>query len=706
MASRPEHQAPPELFYSESEARKYTQNLKRHAGYHRGCPRPGVSQLSSEGSSSILAWVPCYTHGNISTYVISYVHNYSHPRNLDGGTTAWLYGASVMGQGASMFAGGLLELKIGPRYTALLGSVVMSAGVMLSAVAIKVSFWLLLFTYGIMFGVGSGIAYIAPIVCALRWLPKWKGVANGVVVSGVGLGGLLFDLARRGVYMTMQLIGCVLLTNPTRPKRRPRSDNARGHHGSTSSAGASSVATDTSSYINPESSVLSVEVGVAFAPNPGVAVASPRAAEEEGVELEMLPERAEDEETSGWTTNIISSVTPLKMLKTLNFYHLWMVFVLNLIGLTCIITMYKMFGQTVINDDLFFATTGSVASIFNFAGRLFWGFAADFFTFKLAIVCLCAVTTVLALTFYTITLGVKAIFFIWVCAVFFCVGGIFVLFATGVARSYGPKYFGVNYGLFFSAHSRMMQIQMQMAERALELLALPEGQTSYILDVGCGSGLSGEALSEAGHVWVGMDISAHMLSVAKEREVSGDLFLWDMGDGLGFRPGTFDGVISISALQWLCNADKKTHQPAKRLYHFFTSLYACMARGARAVFQFYPENPAQMELITHQAMRSGFFGGVVVDYPNSTKAKKMFLCLFTGGAPTQLPQGLGADEPAMEGSALFTEAKREQRKKGKNRVPLKSREWILAKKERRRMQGKDDVRPDSKYTGRKRRHAF
>ena len=29
-----------------------------------------------------------------------------------------------------------------------------------------------------------------------------------------------------------------------------------------------------------------------------------------------------------------------------------------------------------------------------------------------------------------------------------------------------------------------------------------------------------------------------------------------------------------------------------------------------------------MELITHQAMRAGFTGGVVVDYPNSTKAKK------------------------------------------------------------------------------------
>ena len=105
-------------------------------------------------------------------------------------------------------------------------------------------------------------------------------------------------------------------------------------------------------------------------------------------------------------------------------------------------------------------------------------------------------------------------------------------------------------------------------------------------------------------------------AVARDREVEGDLFHWDMGEGLGFRPGTFDGVISISALQWLCNADRKSHHPPQRLYRFFSSLYACMvseliahidstlskcvsscppqARGTRAVFQFYPENPAQV----------------------------------------------------------------------------------------------------------------
>ena len=75
-----------------------------------------------------------------------------------------------------------------------------------------------------------------------------------------------------------------------------------------------------------------------------------------------------------------------------------------------------------------------------------------------------------------------------------------------------------------------------------------------------------------------MDHGTHppITAVARDREVEGDLLHWDMGEGLGFRPGTFDGVISISALQWLCNADRKSHHPPQRLYRFFSSLYACM----------------------------------------------------------------------------------------------------------------------------------
>lgn len=46
-----------------------------------------------------------------------------------------------------------------------------------------------------------------------------------------------------------------------------------------------------------------------------------------------------------------------------------------------------------------------------------------------------------------------------------------------------------------------------------------------------------------------------------------------------------------------------------------------------------------------QAMKAGFYGGVVVDYPNSTKAKKFFLVLMTGGN-VPLPKALGTEENA------------------------------------------------------------
>ncbi|KAG8536487.1 hypothetical protein GDO81_026256, partial [Engystomops pustulosus] len=134
------------------------------------------------------------------------------------------------------------------------------------------------------------------------------------------------------------------------------------------------------------------------------------------------------------------------------------------------------------------------------------------------------------------------------------------------------------------------------------------------------SGLSGDYISEEGHHWVGIDISTAMLDVALEREVEGDLILGDMGQGIPFRPGTFDGCISISALQWLCNADKKIHNPPRRIFHFFSTLYSSLARGARAVLQLYPENAEQVGTLCHHTigLRYGlplWTGGLVSQPP-------------------------------------------------------------------------------------------
>lgn len=85
-----------------------------------------------------------------------------------------------------------------------------------------------------------------------------------------------------------------------------------------------------------------------------------------------------------------------------------------------------------------------------------------------------------------------------------------------------------------------------------------------------------------------------MLDIAVEREVEGDLLEHDMGHGLPLRSGTFDGAISISAVQWLCNQDKACNEPRKRMRRFFETLYAALRRGARAVLQIYPENAQQV----------------------------------------------------------------------------------------------------------------
>lgn len=65
----------------------------------------------------------------------------------------------------------------------------------------------------------------------------------------------------------------------------------------------------------------------------------------------------------------------------------------------------------------------------------------------------------------------------------------------------------------YSRNSRIIGIQTEMSERAVELLALSD-QPHFLLDIGCGSGLSGEVITDGGHLWIGMDISKAMLDVA------------------------------------------------------------------------------------------------------------------------------------------------------------------------------------------------
>lgn len=260
----------------------------------------------------------------------------------------------------------------------------------------------------------------------------------------------------------------------------------------------------------------------------------------------------------------------------------------------------------------------------------------------------------------------------------------------------------------YTTSSRIQNIQATMTRRALELLELKS--PSLILDVGCGSGLSGEMLTaelpEDGgpHTWIGMDVSPSMLDVALQRDVEGDLMLADIGQGVPFRAGTFDAAISISAIQWLCNAESSDTSPQGRLSRFFNGLYASLRRGGRAVCQFYPKNDTQRDMIAGAAKRAGFGAGLLEDDPD-TKNKKVYLVLTVGGSAAD---GSGGDitdvVKGMDNVDVMDVARRNQ-KSGRGEMKKGSKAWIMKKKDQMERKGKV-VKTSSRYTGRKRRPAF
>ncbi|KAH9934413.1 hypothetical protein B0H21DRAFT_825717 [Amylocystis lapponica] len=93
---------------------------------------------------------------------------------------------------------------------------------------------------------------------------------------------------------------------------------------------------------------------------------------------------------------------------------------------------------------------------------------------------------------------------------------------------------------------------------------------------------------------------------------------------------------AISVIQWLLNAETShpTSSSPHRLTRFFTTLRAALRNPSRTVLQFYPTSDDQVRLITSIAQKAGF-GVVVVDCPNSNKARKVFLCLFTDHTPRE-----------------------------------------------------------------------
>jgi len=124
-----------------------------------------------------------------------------------------------------------------------------------------------------------------------------------------------------------------------------------------------------------------------------------------------------------------------------------------------------------------------------------------------------------------------------------------------------------------------------------------------ILDIGCGTGLSGRALATAGYAHLaGNDVNEQMLVLARQAGVYGTVSVTDVENPFPFEPGTYDAITAVGVIG----------VGAAPLSVFHEALHA-LAPGGHFCFSFnehalkVPEFPAAIEAATSSGIAEVLF---------------------------------------------------------------------------------------------------
>jgi predicted MFS family arabinose efflux permease len=365
-----------------------------------------------------------------------------------------------------MYVGGRIERKIGPRFTAYLGCGMLVAGVFLSSFAKSVA--VLIMLYGILFGMGGGIAYTTPIICGLKWMPGKKGLISGCVTAGFGLGAFVFNF----------IITAFCNPDDTQPSKEYSAngkDKLFDPHGPVADAVPKLFMVLGSTY-----AVLTF-VGASLLRDPS-----------EDYEADEIAEKLLDEEEDDEDAMESEGMSTGEVIQTFQGWLLWLMYISTACGGVFVIGCYKSYGSKQDwSDDKFLALLGSLISIFNCLGRFVQGMAADKFGFKPVLTCMASIQTIFLLTF-TLAGPHKGIYVLWCCVVAFCYGGNFALYPTATMAQFGVKHAGANYGLIFTAYG-IAGLIGAMFKKQLEDAIGFKGIT-FLMGAICGCGAIGSLM--------------------------------------------------------------------------------------------------------------------------------------------------------------------------------------------------------------------
>jgi OFA family oxalate/formate antiporter-like MFS transporter len=291
-----------------------------------------------------------------------------------------------------------------PRLVATAGGVVLGLGYILAGFT-GGSFPLIVLTVGIIGGAGIGFGYVCPIAACVKWFPDKRGLVTGLAVAGFGAGAWLFQqlasslIVSHGILSTFMYLGVIFL--------------------------------------------IAVVLGAQILSNP-----------------------PEGWKPAGWNQPELKSKAAVKkdfewrdMLRTRQFWMLWLMFVFGAAAGLMVIGNLKPFGAQQmmlggLNKEKALEVAGTavgVLALFNGAGRIVWGAVSDRLGRRNAMTLMFLLQGVMML--YLMNMGsTKLTLTIAAAWVGFNFGGNFALFPSTTADYFGTKNVGVNYGFVFTAY--------------------------------------------------------------------------------------------------------------------------------------------------------------------------------------------------------------------------------------------------------------
>ena len=339
---------------------------------------------------------------------------------------------AIFSAGLATFAlftiiGGRLQKKIGPRKVALAGGILLGLGYILGSF-VGANFALKLIGIGIIAGAGIGLAYVIPIAVGVKWFPDKKGLLSGLAVAGFGFGAFIW----------------ILMANPP---------SILGFNGI--------VAKQTGSFAYTIANVdgcfrlygiiflLLVVAGSLVMRNP------PEGWKPAGWK--------EPEALLSKKKKIISDLVPKEMLRTRQFYLLWVMFFIGALAGLMVIGNVQNFAKSAtdgfsaygfsVQEAIDFAVIGAAVSlpIFNGIGRIVWGQISDKVGRRKALISMFLFQGITMMLFFYTTSN-PYIFYVIVALIGFNFGGNFALFPAATADSFGAKNIGLNYGFVFMSY--------------------------------------------------------------------------------------------------------------------------------------------------------------------------------------------------------------------------------------------------------------